>query len=196
MSAQDQRYPLKADLNGIAIEIEVMKAADEQEVLTFARTLPPHDLLFLRRDITHPKVMQAWVRQIEDGSIHSLLARREGQLLGCSAVARDEMSWSPHVGDLRVLVAPGGRAQGLGRLLIQESFRVALGLGLEKITAQMTVDQKGAIAAFEGLGFKPEALLRDHVRDGAGQKHDIATFSHDVTQFHAQMEAYGLTDAF
>jgi len=51
------------------------------------------------------------------------------------------------------------------------------------------------MAVFEGLGFKPEALLRDNVRDGAGQKHDIATFAHDVTQFHAQMEVYGLTDA-
>ncbi len=196
MNGHEQRYPLTVDLKGMAIDIDYMRPADAQEVLVFARTLPPHDLLFLRRDITHPKVMQAWVRQIEDSSIHSLLARRDGQLLGCSAVVRDEMSWSHHVGDLRVLVAPGGRAQGLGRLLIQESFRVALGLGLEKITAQMTVDQKGAIAAFEGLGFKPEALLRDHVRDSAGQKHDIATFSHDVTQFHAQMEAYGLADAF
>lgn len=196
MNGQNSRYPLTTDLGGVGVQISLMGAADEADVLEFARTLPPHDLLFLRRDITHPKVMQAWTRQIAEGSIISLLARREGQLLGCSAVVRDEMSWSPHVGDLRVLVAPGGRARGLGRLLIQESFRVALGLGLEKITAQMTVDQKAAIAAFEGLGFKAEALLRDQVRDGAGTKHDIAILSHDVAQFHSQLEAYGLTDMF
>ncbi len=196
MSVEDNRYPLTTDLNGLAVEVALMSAADEDDVLAFARTLPPHDLLFLRRDITHAKVMQAWTRQINDGSIVSLLARREGQLVGCSAVVRDELSWSPHVADLRVLVAPGGRARGLGRLLIQESFRVALGLGLEKITAQMTVDQKAAITTFEGLGFKPEALLRDHVKDGTGQKHDIAILSHDVAQFHAQLDAYGVSDMF
>jgi RimJ/RimL family protein N-acetyltransferase len=60
----------------------------------------------------------------------------------------------------------------------------------------MTLDQKGAIAVFEELGFRPEALLRDHVRDGDGVKHDITILGHDVERFHAQMEAYGLTDLF
>jgi L-amino acid N-acyltransferase YncA len=196
MSDPGTRYPLGIDLDGVGFELESMTAADEEAVLEFAKRLPPHDLLFLRRDITHPKVMRAWIREIEEGSIISLLARREGQLVGCSAVVRDELSWSPHVGELRVLVAPGERALGLGRRLIQESFRVALGLGLEKLVAQMTLDQKGAIAVFEELGFRPEALLRDHVRDGDGVKHDITILGHDVERFHAQMEAYGLTDLF
>ena len=44
----------------------------------------------------------------------------------------------------------------------------------------MTVDQTGAIAIFEGLGFKAEALLRDHVRDKTGKKHDIVVLGHNV----------------
>jgi hypothetical protein len=39
--------------------------------------------------------------------------------------------------------------------------------------AQMTVDQQAAIALFESLGFKAEALLRDHVRDVDGKTRDI-----------------------
>lgn len=178
----DERYPLTADLNGLEVEVELMTAADERAVLDFACTVPPHDLLFLRRDITHPKVMQAWVRRIEEGTIVSLLARRLDQLVGCSAVVRDDLSWSPHVGELRVLVAPGGRERGLGTLLIQESLAIARGLGLEKISAQMTVDQKAAIAAFEGFGFEREALLHQHVRDGSGRKHDMAILALDATR--------------
>ena len=45
-------------------------------------------------------------------------------------------------------------------------------------------------------GFKAEALLRDHVCDNSGQKHDIVILSHDVAEFQAKMEQYGLTDAF
>ncbi len=39
---------------------------------------------------------------------------------------------------------------------------MALGAGLEKLSVQVTVDQQAAITLFESLGFKAEALLRDH----------------------------------
>jgi hypothetical protein len=59
----------------------------------------------------------------------------------------------------------------------------------------MTVDQTGAIALFEALGFRAEALLRDHVRDRSGRKHDIVVLGHNVAQVRAQLEAYGLPEA-
>jgi L-amino acid N-acyltransferase YncA len=58
-----------------------------------------------------------------------------------------------------VLVSPRGAARGLGRVLIQECFAQALELGLKKLVAQMTTDQRSAIAVFEELGFRAEALL-------------------------------------
>ena len=73
--------------------------------------------------------------------------------------------------------------------------RWRLGAGLEKLSVQMTVDQQAAIALFESLGFKAEALLRDHVRDVDGKKHDIVVLGHNVAQVRAQMEAYGLPGA-
>lgn len=191
------RYPRKVEIKDGAVTLELMTAAAEGEVLAFAKTLPAHDLLFLRRDITQPKVLRAWAEDLETGAITSLLARAEdGQMLGCTAVVKDDHSWSPHVGELRVLVSPAGRDRGLGRQLIQESFLVALGLGLEKLTAQMTPDQTGAINVFEEMGFKAEALLKDHVRDQEGEKHDIVILSHDVQAFQSQLEAYGMTDLY
>lgn len=191
------RYPRSVDTKGGRVTLELMTAANEGEVLDFANALPTHDLLFLRRDITKERVLAAWSRQIESGDITSLLARAaDGHLLGCTAVVRDEHSWSPHVGELRVLVAPEGRDQGIGRLLIQESFLIALSLGLEKLMAQMTPDQTSAINVFEEMGFKAEALLKDHVRDTEGRKHDIVILSHDVEAIQSQMQAYGLTDLY
>lgn len=191
-----ERYPRNADIARGEIRLELMSAEDESDIADFAQALPVHDLLFLRRNITHPKVLAAWSAEIEAGSITSLIAREAGTIIGCSAVVRDELSFSPHVGELRVLVSPQGRDRGLGRILIQESFLIALTLGLEKLTAQMTVDQKSAIAVFEEMGFIAEALLRDHVRDPNGTKHDIVVLSHDVGRFQSQMEAYGLTELF
>jgi hypothetical protein len=47
----------------------------------------------------------------------------------------------------------------------------------------------------ESLGFKAEALLRDHVRDIDGKKHDIVVLGHNISQFAAQLEAFGLPEA-
>ncbi len=193
---ESSRYPRRVDIKAGQVKLELMGVAEQEEVHAFALTLPPHDLLFLRRDITQPKVLSAWVQQIENGEIVSLVARSNKQILGCSAVVRDKRSWSPHVGELRVLVGPTGRDRGLGRLLIQESFLIALELGLEKLTAQMTPDQKRAINVFEEMGFEAEALLRDQVKDQTGEKHDIVILGHDVEAFQAQMQAYGMTDLF
>jgi ribosomal protein S18 acetylase RimI-like enzyme len=196
MSSIDIRsYPLHVATAAGDIELRMMGAADEALVLDFARKLPEHDLLFLPRNISEPKVLAAWIKEIERGSITSLLAVKSGKVVGCGTIVRDPLSWSPHVGEIRNVVSPELRGQGVGRALSQETFALALSVGLEKLLVQMTVDQTGAIAIFEGLGFKAEALLRDHVRDLAGNKHDIVVLAHNVAQVRAQMEAYGLPDA-
>jgi len=172
-----------------------MSRADEAAVLAFAQKLPTHDLLFLPRNISEPKVLSAWIHEIERGDIVSLLAMKGGTVVGCGALVRDRHSWSQHVGEIRMVVSEDVRGKGVGRALSQETFALALGAGLEKLSVQMTVDQRGAITLFESLGFKAEALLRDHVRDVDGKTHDIVVLGHNVAQVRAQVEAYGLPGA-
>jgi RimJ/RimL family protein N-acetyltransferase len=196
MSSSELRsYPRQVVTEAGPIEFRLMGAADEAAVLAFARQLPVHDLLFLPRNITEPKVLTAWVREIERGTITSLLAWKGDKVVGCGTIVRDVHSWSPHVGGIRMVVSRDVRGLGVGRALTQETFALALSMGLEKLVAQMTVDQTGAIAIFEGLGFKAEALLRDHVRDTAGNTHDIVVLGHNVAQVRAKLEAYGVPAA-
>jgi len=193
--SEQRAYPRRVKTEAGDIEIRLMSPADEAAVLAFGKGLPTHDLLFLPRNISEPKVLSAWVKEIERGAITSLLAVRDSKVVGCGTLVRDPWSWSPHVGEIRNVVSSDVRGQGVGRALSQETFAVALSAGLEKLMVQMTVDQTGAIAIFEGLGFKAEALLRDHVKDKAGHKHDIVVLGHNVAQVGAQMEAYGLPGA-
>ena len=188
-------YPRHAKTDAGEIEFRLMSRTDEVAVLDFAQKLPTHDLLFLPRNISQPKVLSAWINEIERGDITSLLAVQAGKVVGCGTLVRDPHSWSPHVGELRMVVSQDVRGQGVGRALSQQTFALALGAGLEKLSVQMTVDQQAAIALFESLGFKAEALLRDHVRDIGGQKHDIVVLGHNVAQVRAQLEAYGLPGA-
>jgi RimJ/RimL family protein N-acetyltransferase len=186
-----ERAPRTLPLDGGDVLLRPFAPGDEAAVLAFARSLPEHDLLFLTRDITQPKVVAAWLRDVEDGTIVSRLALRGSKVVGTSAVVRDSLSWSPHVGDIRVLVSPELRGQGLGQILAQEATATAIAMGLEKLTVRMTIDQQAAIAVFESLGFRGEALLRDHVKDRSGKRHDIAILSHDVAEVSARRSAFG-----
>lgn len=195
MSSDRRSYPRRVATEAGEIEFRLMSPADEAAVLAFAQKLPVHDLLFLPRDISEPKVLTAWIKEIERGAITSVLAWKDGTVVGCGTLVRDPLSWSPHVGEIRSVVSSDVRGQGVGRALSQETFALALGSGLERLVVQMTVDQTGAIAIFESLGFKAEALLREHVKDKAGKSHDIVVLGHDVAQVRAQLEAYGLAGA-
>jgi hypothetical protein len=46
------------------------------------------------------------------------------------------------------------------------------------------------------LGFRAEAVLREHVRDRAGRKHDRLVLSHEVARFDMECATYGVLDAF
>src|ERR1700694_1544225 len=183
-------YPQHAKTDAGDIEFRLMSRTHEGPVLDSAQKLPTHDLLFLPRNISQPKVLSAWINEIERGDITSLLAVKEGKVVGCGTLVRDPHSWSPHVGEIRMVVSQEVRGQGVGRALSQQTFALALGAGLEKLSVQMTVDQQAAIALFESLGFKAEALLRDRVRGVEGEEAGIVVLGHNVAQVRAQMEAY------
>ncbi|MES2021573.1 MAG: GNAT family N-acetyltransferase [Pseudomonadota bacterium] len=156
-------------------------AKDETAMQAFAERLPEHDLLFLGRDLRHPRVIAAWVEAIGEGAIDSLIAEDDhGKLVGAAALVRDPLGWSGHVGEVRLLVSPEKRGAGLGRDLLEGIYAIAMERGLTKLTAQMTPDQIGSVMLFESLGFRAEALLKGQVRDRAGVAYDLTILSHDM----------------
>jgi L-amino acid N-acyltransferase YncA len=189
-------YPVTHRAGNHDVTLRPMTADDKDAVLAFARTLPEHDLLFLRRDITQEPAMADWIGELRSGEIVTILALKGAEVVGYATIHRSLLRWTAHVAELRVMVGESMRGAGLGRVLTQEAFATALFEGIEKMVAQMTLDQKGAIATFEGLGFRPEALLRDQVKDRQGNKHDLLVLSHEVARFEAQRAAYGVADAF
>lgn len=191
-----RRYPVTHHLGNHDVTLRPMTADDKDGVLAFARTLPEHDLLFLRRDITQEPAMADWISELKSGEIVTILALIGSEVVGYATIHRSLLRWTAHVAELRVTVSESVRGTGIGRVLTQEAFATALAEGIEKMVAQMTLDQKGAIATFEGLGFRPEALLRDQVKDRNGNKHDLLVLSHEVARFEAQRAAYGVADAF
>lgn len=194
MTETSRTYPRHVDCGGSQFEIARMTSGDRTAIVAFVAALPEHDLLFVPRDITHPKVIDAWMQALDSDDVASLIARDGNVVVGCTAIVTDPLSWSRHVGQMRVLVSPSVRGVGLGRALIQECFAQALDFGLKKLVAQMTTDQRAAIAVFEELSFRPESLLYQHIADRKGRMHDLVVLSHDVDAVAMRHQLYGFDD--
>lgn len=188
------QYPIDVELKGRTYRIRELNAADGESIKAFATALPPHDLLYMRRDITQDRGIQRWLSGVDEGRIHSVVAENSsGQMVGYSTIHQDDLEWTQHVADLRVAIATTERGSGLGRLLIREGFNVALSLNVSRVTAHMTTDQIASRNLFQELGFQNEALLKDHVCDKNGDHHDLLIMAVNVETFLATRQAFGVS---
>ena len=176
-------YPWSTTIEGTHVTFRLMTPADADAILKFARELPPEDLMFLRTDITQPETVKNWMNYLKSGRTISVMGEVDGKIAGYASIHMNEALWMRHVGELRVLVGKNYRGLGLGSRLTNEAFAIAKDLNLKKITAQMSSDQRGARQVFEHLGFRPEALLTDHVMTRDGRTHDLLIMSYDVAGF-------------
>jgi L-amino acid N-acyltransferase YncA len=186
--SQPLDYPAQIEVGGETIDLRPMTGYDRTMMLEFARSLPSHDLLFLRRDITRPQVIEEWAQAIEEDRYVTIIALRGTQIVGYSTVASDGIDWTRHVAELRVLVSPSMRGLRLGRSLAEQAFSIARQRGVRKTIAQMTTDQRAAIHVFGHIGFEKEARLRNQLIDRDGQLHDLQIMSLDVDEFRAKMD--------
>jgi ribosomal protein S18 acetylase RimI-like enzyme len=171
------------------MQIRRIEPADRGALEGFLDRIPEADRTFLKDDVTDPAVVAAWSRPGEARAI----ALDDGAVLGYVAVIPLH-GWSSHVGEVRIVVDPAHRGRGVGRALARHAVLEALALGLAKTVVEVIADQEALIAMFRGLGFEPEALLVDHVRDRSGELRDLLVLAHSVERQWASMAAAGIAD--
>lgn len=174
-------YPRTVTLDdGRQVALRLMVPADGYRLHAFARSLPEQDLQFLRVDITRMVVVMLWGQNIKAGSTVTVLAEKDRDVVGYASVHNDQVSWQRHLGELRIQIAPAYRGHGLGSALGREIFAIAPEMGIEKIVAHMTPNQKQAIALVKRHGFRQEAVLHDFVIGRDGRKNDLVVMTCDM----------------
>jgi L-amino acid N-acyltransferase YncA len=171
------------------MEIRRLEQTDQPALERFLARIPEGDRTFFKEDVRDTEVVAAWLRL---GAARSL-AVEDGAVLGYVAVI-PLLDWSSHVGEVRVIVDPGHRGRGIGRALARHAVLEALELGLRKMVVEVVADQEATIAMFRSLGFDPEALLADHVRDDTGELRDLMVLAHSVDASFASMATVGLDE--
>ena len=171
------------------MDIRPIEAGDSPALSSFFERIPESDRTFLKEDVGDPRVLAEWVQPDTGRTI----AVEDGQVVGALAVV-PLVGWSSHVGEVRLVVDPDHRGRGIGRRLAHQAVLDAVDMGLGKLVVEVIADQAPLIAMFRGLGFEPEALLTDHVRDRSGQTRDLIVLANSVDEQFAALSAAGVAD--
>ena len=171
------------------MEIRDLQATDRDAVERFVARVPEGDRTFFKEDVEAPDVLAAWTRPDTARAV----AVADGEVIGYVAVVPLH-GWSSHVGEVRVIVDPDQRGRGIGRALARHAVLEAVELELRKLVVEVVADQEPTIAMFRSLGFDPEALLTDHVRDRSGALRDLMILAHSVEGQWSSMVVAGIAD--
>jgi ribosomal protein S18 acetylase RimI-like enzyme len=174
------------------MDIRRIEPGDHARLSGFFRRVPEGDRTFFKEDVLDDALIEAWTTDRRNR--RQLAISPAGEVVGYLAVLPG-VGWSAHVGELRVVVDPAQRGRGLGRTLARTGLLEALDLGLAKVVVEVIADQAAPIDMFQGLGFEPEALLKDHVRDREGQLRDLVMLAHVVEAAWSAMATIGVDEA-
>jgi ribosomal protein S18 acetylase RimI-like enzyme len=174
----------------MTVEIRAIQTDDRSAMELFLGRIPEGDRTFFKENVEDSEVVDAWVRP---GAARSI-ALDGDTVIGYVAVVPLQ-GWSSHVGEVRVIVDPERRGNGIGRALARHAVLQALELGLTKMVVEVVADQEPTVAMFRSHGFDPEALLKDHVRDAGGELRDLMILAYAVEESHAAMAAVGIPES-
>ena len=157
------------------MEVRELEPRDEQALRGLNDAVPREDRAFFKEDLEEPAVLRRWLE--DDRAVRLAAVDEAGALAGVAAIWPG-VGRSGHVGELRLIVAPDRRRQGVGQRLARRALVDALRRGMWKITVEVVADQQGTIDMFLALGFTAEALLRDQLCTADGERSDVVLLAH------------------
>lgn len=178
----EDQYPTSGTLkNGTPYLIRLLRPYDASLLYHFFSEIPRTDRLFFRDDVQDKAVVESWCENINLDMVIPLVAVVGDTIVADATLHRETRGWKSHIGRVRVVIHPAYRGQGLALLLLKEILKVALHTGsLERLMAECTEGQEGAIRMFESAGFTPKATLEGHVRDIEGHTHTLVILTYEL----------------
>lgn len=163
---------------------------DTEALRAFFQRVPEGDRTFFREDVLAEGAIANWLVQ---GTDQRDVAVDGDDIVGYVGIV-PLVGWSSHVAELRVIVDPSRRRQGIGRALARHGLLAGIRHGFTKLVVEVVADQEPTVALFTHLGFQPEALLRDHVRDDKGDTHDLIVMAHFADETFSAMQVLGIEE--
>lgn len=173
-------YPMTQDFDASSVSFRLMTAEDRDLLLEFAQSLPESDLIYLRMDITQPEIIDEWIENLQAGRTITIFAEEDGDVIGYGSLHMNRLMWTRHIGEIRILVDARVRGGGVGRSLASQLTDIAKEQQLYRVVVQIPAEQPRVRNMFEELGFEPQAILPDWLKDRHNRPHDLVIMSKNV----------------
>ena len=170
--------------SGARLQIRPLEEGDAHELLKFFLRVPEEDRFYLLEDVTSPKVINDWVHNIDHERVFPLVCIAEGQIVADGTLHRPRAWARSHIGEIRIVVDPEYRKQGVATLIVRELIDIAYDHHLERVIFKLVEGrQDEAINIAENIGFTREATLYNHIQDMDGYRYDLVVMERhlDVT---------------
>ncbi|MDP8240706.1 MAG: GNAT family N-acetyltransferase [Candidatus Hatepunaea meridiana] len=174
--------------DGTTAEIKLLTAKDIPALRELYKELRAEERSRIREDVLNEHYEKRLTNQIKDENIFRIVAWQRGRIFASMTVERGFAHWLKHTCELRTVVHPDHRRIGIATHLLEEAIRYADSLDIEKLYINLMSEQTEAIRMAETLGFRFEAVLRDHVKDSFGTYHNIQVYSMDISSAKIAME--------
>ena len=185
------KYPKELSLkNSKSVELRLLTEDDFDKLVDFFQKLPIKDRMYLRIDVMKRENILKRFGTIDYTNMFPVIALTGEKIIAIGTMFRSQFGWMRNMGELRVVVSPEYQREGLCTILTKELFFHSLTTDMYKIQAELMENQKSAISCFERLGFKKEAVLKKHVTDIKGIRHNLIIMSLDIQEMWLLMEDY------
>ena len=160
--------------SGLRVIIRPLGGDDAVRLLEFFSRVPEEDRYFLKEDVTSPEVIGNWVRHIDYDRVVPMVALVDDEIIADATLHRHRAGARRHVGEIRVVVDPRYRNQGVGSLMVREAVDIAYDNAMDSVVFELVEGKEdNAIKVAESLGFKKIATLPKFVKDLEQNSHNL-----------------------
>ncbi len=175
--------------DGTEVTLRPMGAGDLDVLHTFfCERVPKEDRHYLRYDVADRKEIARWIENLPHTRIERILMFEGDEVIADGAIEHHPHGWSRHIAGIRLVVARDRQGKGAGLILLKELVAQAQSKKAELIKAQAYESHSTALAVFQKLGFRMEAVLHGFAKDMEGERQNLVVMVRDVDELWQAME--------
>jgi L-amino acid N-acyltransferase YncA len=166
--------------DGARVLVRPLTKDDRQALLDLFLPVLPEDKQFMRDDINDPKVVNAWIDNLDYDKVMPLVAVVGNRIVG-NATMHFKTGPARHRAEVRIFLSKDFRQRGVGSRMIQGLVDLGKRRGLFMLEVEIVTDQQHIIKAFQAMGFETKCVFEEHFMLPDGDLRDV---TYQVLRLH------------
>ena len=172
-------YPKEVILkDGTGATLRPLRNGDEKALFEMFERFSEDDLWFLNHDVSDPKLIAQWIKDLDLNRVISIVALLEGQIIANAVLMLKRYGAKSHIGKVRISVDPRQRDKRLGTWMLLDLVNLAIDMGLKMLVMRLVQDKDaGVINGIRKLEFLEEAVLKNYLIGREGNPHNLVVMT-------------------